>query len=123
MKRIAILAAGALALGGAQAQTKWDMPTPYPPTNLHTENILQFVADVEKGSGGKLKIQVHPGASLFKAPEIKRAVQTGQVQAAGVTIVGGLSGSEMVVETAGPFLNAGQLVRPKKVVSKTRTLP
>jgi HlyD family secretion protein len=53
----------------------------------------------------------------------RRAVQTGQVEAAGVTIVAGLSGSEMVVETAGPFLNAGQLVRPKKVVPKTQALP
>ena len=31
-------------------------------------------------TGGKLKITVHPNASLFKAPEIKRAVQTGQAQ-------------------------------------------
>ena len=53
----------------------------------------------------------------------RRAVQTGQVEAAGVTIVAGLSGSEMVVETAGPFLNAGQLVRPKKVVPKTQAMP
>ena len=53
----------------------------------------------------------------------RRAVQTGQVQEEGVTIVAGLGGNEMVVETAGPFLNAGQLVRPKKVVPKTRALP
>ena len=50
----------------------------------------------------------------------RRAVQTGQVEAAGVTIIAGLAGNEMVVETAGPFLNAGQLVRPKKVVPKTQ---
>ncbi len=50
----------------------------------------------------------------------RRAVETGQVEAAGVTIVTGLSGNEAVVETAGPFLNAGQLVRPKKVVPKTQ---
>ena len=31
-------------------------------------------------TGGKLEITVHAGASLFKAPEIKRAVQTGQSQ-------------------------------------------
>ena len=31
-------------------------------------------------TGGKLQITVHAGASLFKAPEIKRAVQTGQAQ-------------------------------------------
>ena len=33
---------------------------------------------MKTSSGGKLEIVVHPGASLFKAPEIKRAVQTGQ---------------------------------------------
>src|SRR4030095_9638639 len=57
------------------AQTQWDMATAYPPTNFHTENIQQFAKDVEQATGGKLKITVHPNASLFKAPEIKRAVQ------------------------------------------------
>jgi TRAP-type transport system periplasmic protein len=70
------------------AQTKWDMPTPYPATNFHTENITQFVADVDKATGGKLKIQVHPGASLFKAPEIKRAVQGNQAQIGEILISG-----------------------------------
>ena len=50
------------------------------PTTPHTENILQFAKDVEAARGGKLIITVHPNASLFKAPEIKRAVQTGQAQ-------------------------------------------
>jgi TRAP-type C4-dicarboxylate transport system substrate-binding protein len=72
---------GALAIAApASAQTKWNLPTAYPMDNLHTENILQFVKDVEAGSGGKLVITVHANASLFKAPEIKRAVQTGQAQ-------------------------------------------
>ena len=82
---------GALALSlslGTAAQHKWDMPTPYPATNFHTENIVQFAADVEKASGGKLKITVHPGASLFKAPEIKRAVQGGQAQVGEILISG-----------------------------------
>ena len=65
----------------AAAQTRWDLPTGYPAGNFHTENIVQFVGDVEKATGGKLKITVHPAASLFKAPEIKRAVQGGQAQA------------------------------------------
>ena len=71
----------------AIAQTKWDLPTAYPATNFHTENIMQFVADVERASGGKLKIQVHPNAALFKAPEIKRAVQGGQAQAGEILLV------------------------------------
>src|SRR3982751_2845114 len=71
----------ALALAGtAQAQTKWDLPAAYPASNFHTENLTQFAADVDKASGGKLKITVHANASLFKANEIKRAVQGGQAQ-------------------------------------------
>jgi TRAP-type C4-dicarboxylate transport system substrate-binding protein len=90
MKRLQGFAA-ALALAfvtAAVAQTKWDMPTPYPPTNFHTENIMQFAGDVEKASGGKLKITVHAGASLFKANEIKRAVQGGQAQIGEILISG-----------------------------------
>ena len=63
------------------AQTKWDLPSAYPASNFHTENLEQFSRDVDKATNGKLKLQVHPGASLFKAPEIKRAVQGGQAQA------------------------------------------
>ncbi|MEP7206247.1 MAG: TRAP transporter substrate-binding protein [Casimicrobiaceae bacterium] len=80
----ALLLAGALP---AAAQTKWDMPTAYPASNFHTENIQQFATDVDKASGGKLKIQVHPNASLFKAPEIKRAVQGNQAQAGEILLV------------------------------------
>src|SRR6476469_4482685 len=75
------LFADALTLGGSDfAQTKWDLPAAYPASNFHTENLVQFASDVEKATGGKLKIQVHANASLFKAPEIKRAVQGGQAQ-------------------------------------------
>ncbi len=72
----------------AFAQTQWDMPTPYGANNFHTENIVQFVADVEKATGGKLKITVHPNGSLFKANEIKRAVQGGQAQIGEILISG-----------------------------------
>ncbi len=85
---IALAAAFGLALAlPATAQTKWDLPTAYPASNFHTENLMQFVADVDRTSGGKLKIQLHPNASLFKAPEIKRAVQGGQAQAGEILLV------------------------------------
>jgi len=69
-----------MASASASAQTKWDLPSAYPATNYHTENLMQFAADVDKATGGKLKITVHANAALFKAPEIKRAVQGGQAQ-------------------------------------------
>jgi TRAP-type transport system periplasmic protein len=79
--------AAAFAFGTASAQVKWDLPTAYPANNFHTENIDQFVKDVEQATGGKLRITVHPNASLFKAPEIKRAVQGGQVQMGEILLV------------------------------------
>jgi TRAP-type C4-dicarboxylate transport system substrate-binding protein len=89
MKRLtafAVACAFAVAVP-ALAQTKWDMPTAYPASNFHTENIAQFASDVDRASGGKLKITVHPNASLFKATEIKRAVQGGQAQAGEILLV------------------------------------
>lgn len=83
---VAGLVAGALAAGPALAQTSWDMPTPYADGNFHTKNVRDFVSEVEKAAGGKLKITVHSNASLIKMPEIKRAVQTGQVQIGEVLI-------------------------------------
>lgn len=65
---------------GALAQTKWDMPTPYPEGNFHTQNILKFAEEVKEKTGGKLTITVHSNGSLFKHPEIKNAVRSGQAQ-------------------------------------------
>jgi TRAP-type C4-dicarboxylate transport system substrate-binding protein len=80
-----LLAAGLMlgaliAAAPASAQTKWNLPAAYPADNPHSENLTAFAADVKAATGGKLEITVHPGASLFKAPDIKRAVQTGQAQ-------------------------------------------
>ena len=61
----------------ASAQTKWDMPTPYPDGNFHTKNVIQFAADVDKATNGSLKIAVHSAGSLIKHPEIKRSVRQG----------------------------------------------
>jgi TRAP-type C4-dicarboxylate transport system substrate-binding protein len=71
----------------ALAQTTWDVPSAYPANNFHTENLQQFANDVDQATGGKLKLQLHPNASLFKAPEIKRAVQGGQAQAGEILLV------------------------------------
>jgi hypothetical protein len=55
------VAASTLALAAACAapRPKWDMPTGYPASNFHTENIQQFAADIDRATGGKLKITVH----------------------------------------------------------------
>lgn len=85
-----LIAAAAIGFAAptVSAQTTWDMPTPYPAANFHTENIMQFAGEVDKATAGKLKITVHAGGSLFKANEIKRALLGGQAQI-GEIILGG----------------------------------
>ena len=101
--RTLVAALGFTALA-ASAQTKWDMPTPYPAANFHTENITQFAADVDKATAGKLKITVHAGGSLYKANEIKRAVQGGQAQI-GEILLGGYANENPLFGTDNvPFL-------------------
>jgi RND family efflux transporter MFP subunit len=48
----------------------------------------------------------------------RRNVQVGDVGDAGVTIASGLSGQESVVLSAGPFLNPGQKVKPKRQAAR-----
>lgn len=85
MKRIAMLfTTSALALsvaGPAMADghaKKWDMPLAYSASNFHSENAADFAKCVGEKTGGSLEIVTHPGGSLFKGGEIKRAVQAGQ---------------------------------------------
>ncbi|MEO6292143.1 MAG: TRAP transporter substrate-binding protein [Burkholderiaceae bacterium] len=107
---LALGALGASTLLAASlsfAQTKWDLPAAYPATNFHSENLVQFANDVDKASGGKLKITVHSNASLFKAPEIKRAVQGGQAQA-GEILLANFQNEWQIFGTDGlPFLADG----------------
>lgn len=92
---------------GAQAQTKWDLPAAYPASNFHTENLSQFANDIDKATGGKLKITVHANASLFKAPEIKRAVQSGQAQIGEILLANFSNESPIYALDGVPFLATG----------------
>jgi len=81
--RKVVFALTSLAIGCGLATissaTTWDMPTPYPDKTFHTQNIITFAEDVDKATGGSLKIKIHSAGSLFKHPEIKNAVRGGQV--------------------------------------------
>jgi TRAP-type C4-dicarboxylate transport system substrate-binding protein len=80
------LAATVLFAGAAKAQTRWALPSAYPADNFHSQNLAAFAKDVAEASGGKLQITVHPGASLYSAPEIKRVVQIGHAKVGEVLI-------------------------------------
>jgi TRAP-type transport system periplasmic protein len=73
------LAAALLASPAALAD-KWNMPVRSNERNYMTRSVMQFAEDVKKSTGGKVEIVIHPEDSLTKQPEVKRAVQTAQVQ-------------------------------------------
>jgi TRAP-type C4-dicarboxylate transport system substrate-binding protein len=74
----ALLAAGLAAPAGAQ--TRWVLATGYPDASFQSQNVRRFATEVEQASGGRLAIQVHTAGTLLPLPQIKRAVQTGQIQ-------------------------------------------
>ncbi len=104
---LALAASFLLAANATLAQTKWDLPAAYPATNFHTENLTQFAKDIDTATAGKLKITVHANASLFKAPEIKRAVQSGQAQIGEILLANFANESPIYALDGVPFLATG----------------
>jgi TRAP-type C4-dicarboxylate transport system substrate-binding protein len=102
---VAVFVMGSTAT--AWAQTKWDMPTPYPDGEFHTVNVKLFAADVRRASNNQIDITVHSNGSLIKHPDMLRAVSTGQVNV--VELLLGQFGNEDPVFAADnvPFVAVG----------------
>lgn len=91
----------------AVAETTWDFPTAYPESNMHTQNIRAFADNVKKLTNGELVFNIHSNASLFKMPEIKRAIQTNQAQI-GEFILTAYANEDPIFELDGvPFVASG----------------
>ncbi len=105
-----LICAAVVALGSAlpaAAQTKWDLPSGYGGNTFQVQNLQQFANEVDQLTGGKLKITLHPGGSLYKANEIKRAVQTGQTPAGEMIISGAANENPLFGVDSVPFLATG----------------
>ncbi len=59
---------------------------------------------MDAATAGKVKITVHANASLFKAPEIKRAVQSGQAQAGEILLANFANENPIYALDGVPFL-------------------
>ena len=104
MKKLLISIAAATWLSPVFAQTKWDLPTGYAVGSFQTENVQAFANEVDKATAGKLKITLHPNGSLYKANEIKRAVQTGQTPAGEFLLSGAANENPLFGVDSIPFL-------------------
>ena len=79
LHKISMIAVAALVFSSTAASAEeWDMPMAYAATNYHSEHGVIFADKVREYTDGEIDITIHPGGSLFKGGEIKRAVQTGQ---------------------------------------------
>ena len=121
MKSILFTLTAIAFAASASAQTKWDLPSGYGANTFQTKNLEQFAADVKAATKGKLEITVHSGASLFKQPEIKRAIQTG-LAPAGEFIISGLAnenpifGADSIPFLATSYADAKRLYEATKPV-------
>ncbi len=110
-------------------------PTVDETTRQGTARIaLPFASELRPGgfatariSGGSLTATVLPESAVLADDEgafvyivgkdnkaIRRSVKTGMVTAEGIAITEGLSGNELVVLSAGGFLNPGETVNPRR---------
>ncbi len=112
-------AAAALAATATYAQTKWDLPTGYAVGSFQTENVQLFANDVDKATAGKLKITLHANGSLYKANEIKRAVQTGQTPVGEILLSGSANENALFGVDSVPFL-ATNYAQARKLYTVSR---
>ncbi|GAW34652.1 sialic acid-binding periplasmic protein SiaP precursor [Roseovarius sp. A-2] len=103
---LALSGAFAMSALAAQAQTTWDMPTPYGDSVFHTQNIMQFADEVASATEGELSITVHSAGSLYAHPEIRDSVRRG-LAPIGETLMSQLANEDAVfgVDSV-PFLAA-----------------
>ena len=75
----ALFAVGAVAPASAQ-QHRMNLADAYPATEFINQNMAKWGEEIRGATNGQVQITMHHAGALFKNPEIKRAVQTGQVE-------------------------------------------
>ncbi|MCD1588911.1 TRAP transporter substrate-binding protein [Halomonas sp. IOP_14] len=75
-----IAAVGMIYIPSLQANTSWMMATGYPDNSFFTQNLREFVEEVEEKSDGRITIDMRSNGTLVSHDEIKRSVQRGVVQ-------------------------------------------
>jgi TRAP-type C4-dicarboxylate transport system substrate-binding protein len=106
----AVVAAAVLILGvaptgaSAQQQYKMNLADAYAPTEFINQNMAKWGDEIRAATNGAVQINMHYTGSLIKNPEIKRAVQTGQV-AIGELLMSNVENEEAIfgIDTV-PFL-------------------
>lgn len=99
-----VLCAALAGFSSPAAAVEWNLATRLTDSVFHTHNLRLFAKDVDESTKGELKIVIHSAGSLFKHQEIKRAVQTGQVQIASIQMSSFANDDEIYNFESIPFL-------------------
>ncbi|MBM4306873.1 MAG: TRAP transporter substrate-binding protein [Deltaproteobacteria bacterium] len=70
-----------VAVATAEAQFKWKLQSAVPAGDPHIDLLEKFASNVDKMSGGRLKIEVLPGGAIVKAFEVLDATNKGVIDA------------------------------------------
>ena len=122
------------------AGSVWQVPPVIDPTSRQGEVKIAIPYDPLIRPGGFAEARISAGATtapllpqsavlsdekgnyvyIINAKNLveRRAIKVGNVDDAGVTIAEGLSGQEAVVLSAGPFLNPGQKIAPRRAAAR-----
>ncbi|MFN0301877.1 MAG: TRAP transporter substrate-binding protein [Burkholderiales bacterium] len=85
-------------------EVKMNLADAYAPTEFMNVNMLKWADEIRAATNGSVQITMHFSGSLYKNPDIKRAVQTGQVEL-GTQLMQNLGPEKRVFEVDGlPFL-------------------
>lgn len=71
---------GAMSAGTAPAATELNVATAYGPENFQTKNLTQFAEDLNKETGGAIRLKVHPSGTLLAPTAIFEGVRTGKAE-------------------------------------------
>jgi TRAP-type C4-dicarboxylate transport system substrate-binding protein len=110
VRRLVVLSLAALwgvllwVSAAASAQVEWNLASRLAEGVFHTWNLRLFAKDVEETTRGQLKITIHATSSLFRHPEIKRAVKSAQVEAGTLQISSFANEDEIFNFDCIPFL-------------------
>ena len=129
-----------IGLGRSFAGTVWQVSPVIDPQSRQGEVRIAIPYDPSIRPGGFAEAKINAGATTApllpqsavlsdskgnyvyiingKNEVERRAIEIGTVSDEGVTIIEGLSGQEAVVQSAGPFLNPGQKVAPRRQAAR-----
>lgn len=100
---LAAVFAGIPSLGSAQ-QFKFNLADPAGPHEVLNENMQKWGEDIKRATNGAVQIVMHWNGALFKNPDIRRAVQSGQIEL-GTQFMQNLGPEKRLFEIDGlPFL-------------------